>query len=112
LDSLEQNPCFWLLYLSFEADVLEKREAQQGRQEKSKSSPLKALFFRSLRGCPWSKDLYLFGFQHRSLVFGCGGDGGGVVDGRGSTTNSEIEEELESLMTLMQDKEIRSRVSF
>ena len=97
-DSLEQNPNFWLLYLSFEVDLLEKKEQEVGPQ-----SPLKALFFRSLRGCPWSKDLYLFGFQHRSLIFSRSG-----IQGH---EEADEQEELESLVALMQDKEIRCRVS-
>ncbi|CAG8548926.1 4305_t:CDS:10 [Ambispora gerdemannii] len=69
----------WNLYIDFEI-----KHNQQDRA--------KALYFRAIRECPWSKDIYLLAFRRLRSHF--------------ST------EELEEVMNLMLEKEIRLRIPF
>ncbi|CAG8460298.1 12938_t:CDS:10 [Ambispora leptoticha] len=69
----------WSLYINF--------EIKHNRQDRAK-----ALFFRAIRECPWSKDIYLLAFRRLRSHF--------------ST------EELEEVMNLMLEKEIRLRIPF
>ncbi|KAG9291623.1 hypothetical protein G9A89_022042 [Geosiphon pyriformis] len=69
----------WILYLNF--------EIKYNRLDRAK-----ALYFRAIRECPWSKEIYLFAFRVLRSIF---------------TTD-----ELDEVMNLMLEKEIRLRVSF
>ncbi|CAO3586073.1 unnamed protein product [Absidia cylindrospora] len=67
----------WKLYIQHEIRLGNTQKAQ-------------ALLYRSVRECPWSKDLYLFGFQEL-----------------GSTMSTK---ELLDLTSLMMEKDIRTRL--
>ncbi|KAI9260144.1 NRDE-2, necessary for RNA interference-domain-containing protein [Sporodiniella umbellata] len=68
----------WKTYIEFEVMQNNKDQA-------------KALFYRSLRDCPWSKELYLLGLEHFEKTMD--------------------EKELNELASLMIEKEIRLRTS-
>lgn len=68
----------WMLYLQY--------ETSQGQLDKAKS-----VYFRAIRECPWSKDVYLFG-----LVF---------------LSHSMEMTEVEQVYSIMEDKDIRLRSS-
>ena len=74
---MRNSPTLWLLALSFEV-------------EQSNAARLKSLFFRGIRACPWSKEMYMRCFQSMQGVLG--------------------EEEMQELFVLMGDKEVRVRV--
>ncbi|KAI8972712.1 NRDE-2, necessary for RNA interference-domain-containing protein [Pilobolus umbonatus] len=76
-ESSRSSILLWKLYIEF--------EMRQGNTERAKN-----LFYRSIRECPWSKELYLIGLR----------------DFKGLMT----EKELNELIVLMMEKEIRLRI--
>ncbi|CAG8472282.1 6023_t:CDS:2 [Acaulospora colombiana] len=76
--STKNSISLWALYINFEIKHDELRRA-------------KTLYYRAIRECPWSKDLYLMAFRELKSQFNA--------------------EELDEIMNVMIEKEIRLRIS-